>query len=485
MPEAASTLLWFRRDLRLADNPALLAAVRRGAPVLPLFIWSPAEEGVWPPGAASRWWLHHSLMQLDASLRQRGSRLIIRQGPAQQVLIELQRHSAVTAVYWNRGYEPALRERDRRLHEALRQAAVAVHIRSASLLFEPETISTQGGQPYQVFSAFWRRCLQAAPAVDTQDAPSAIPAPQQWPPSLTIGQLGLLPDIDWAAGLRAAWTPGEAGALRQLQQFLPLVGDYQSGRDRPARRATSRLSAHVHFGEISVRRIWSAIQARGSRGGRQREAAASVTRLCTELGWREFAHHLLFHFPHTAAQPLRSQFAAFPWAEDPAGLRAWQRGRTGYPIVDAGMRELWHTGWMHNRLRMITASFLVKDLLLPWGAGARWFWDTLVDADLANNTMGWQWSAGCGADAAPYFRIFNPAIQGQKFDPDGDYVRRWVPELSALPKQWIHTPAQAPGQLLKRAGVQLGITYPAPIVDHGAARARALAALELNRGCRA
>jgi deoxyribodipyrimidine photo-lyase len=275
--------------------------------------------------------------------------------------------------------------------------------------------------------------------------------------------------------MRAAWTPGEAGAKRELRRFLDTaISGYAEGRDQPDKTHTSRLSPYLHTGEISPRQVWRAVRRRANKYPAKQEGTEAYLR---QLGWREFAHHLLFHFPQTTEQPLRAKFADFPWRDSPTDMRAWQRGQTGYPLVDAGMRALWTTGWMHNRVRMITASFLVKHLLLPWQAGDRWFWDTLVDADLANNTLGWQWVAGCGADAAPYFRIFNPVAQGEKFDPDGDYVRRWVPELSRLPAAWIHKPWQAPTRVLTEAGVKLGTTYPEPMVDHHSARVRALAAL--------
>jgi deoxyribodipyrimidine photo-lyase len=290
--------------------------------------------------------------------------------------------------------------------------------------------------------------------------PARIPAPTTWPASLTLEQLELEPKIDWTAGIRATWTPGNAGAEHRLQHFLDdALADYHQTRDRPASAGSSRLSPHVHFGEISVRRVWHVVQSwRGPKKDRERFLA--------ELGWREFAHHLLYHFPQSTDEPLRPEFSQFPWQRDETHLRAWRKGQTGYPIVDAGMRELWTTGWMHNRVRMIVASFLVKDLLLSWQEGARWFWDTLVDADLANNTLGWQWSAGCGADAAPYFRVFNPVLQGERFDPAGEYVRRWIPELTDLPDGVVHKPWKA----------QATLDYPRPIVDHAAARRRALAA---------
>lgn len=435
MPTGA-TIVWFRLDLRLTDNPALEAARLRGGPIIPVFIWAPEEEHPWSPGAASRWWLHHSLAALDADLRARGSRLILRRGPSLQTLQALLRETGAEAVYWNRRYEPALIARDTQI-----KAALSAQSFNSALLVEPWEMKT-----YRVFTPFWRAVLAKGISVDRiPPAPRNLPTPANWPKSLPLEELELLPKIDWAAGLRAAWQPGEAGAQEQLRRFVKAaVTRYTAERDRPDLPATSRLSPHLHFGEIGPRQVWAAVAP---------IADSSGWGFLRQLGWREFAHHLLYHFPHTTDQPMRPEFEQFPWQTDPERLRAWQRGRTGFPLVDAGMRELWTTGWMHNRVRMVVASFLVKDLLIPWQEGARWFWDTLVDADLANNTLGWQWTAGCGADAAPYFRVFNPASQAEKFDPHGEYVRRWVPEAG--------TP-----------------DYPLPIVDHDEARRRALQAFE-------
>jgi deoxyribodipyrimidine photo-lyase len=474
MSEAETSLLWFRHDLRLNDNPALLAAVCQRGPVIPVFIWSPKEEGCWQPGAASRWWLHQSLAQLDLSLRRRGSRLIIRRGPTLEAIRELMDQSGATAVYWNRRYEPTLISRDRSVQAAVRRDGLIAESFNGGLLFEPWTVRTQNGQPYQVFSAFWKACLGQPEPAPPADAPSHIGTPRRWPATLKLADLGLEPKIEWTAGLGASWYPGEAGASEQLNRFLKeALFEYPTRRDHPDRAGTSRLSPHIHFGEISVRQIWFALCGQLRSEGTHRSSQA-IDMYCSELGWREFAHHLLFHFPHTPDHPLRKEFAAFPWQSDRQNLLAWRRGRTGYPIVDAGMRELWQTGWMHNRVRMVVASFLVKDLLIPWQEGAAWFWDTLVDADLANNTLGWQWTAGCGADAAPYFRIFNPVSQGEKFDPARGYVRHWIPELSKLPSEWIHKPWEAPPRVLANAGIELGNTYPHRIVDHPEARFRAL-----------
>jgi deoxyribodipyrimidine photo-lyase len=473
------TLVWLRQDLRLSDNRALAAAVQRGGPILPVYIWAPEEEGNWPPGAASRWWLHQSLAQLATALQRRGSQLILRRGPTQAALQEVLAHSGATAVYWNRRYEPAAQARDAQVAAALRRHGVEVEDFSDALLFEPGTVLTAEGRPFQVFTPFWKACLAQGVSAVPQAAPARLPAPRSWPASLPLAEFRLEPTVDWAAGLRASWQPGEAGAQTRLQQFLEeALANYATDRDRPDRLGTSRLSPHLHFGEISIRQVWHAVW---ELAHQRHLPAASVSRFTTELGWREFAYHLLCHFPDTPEQPLRRTFRAFPWEAQPEGLRAWQRGRTGYPLVDAGMRQLWRSGWMHNRLRMVVASFLVKDLLISWREGAAWFWDTLVDADLANNTLGWQWTAGCGADAAPYFRIFHPVRQGERFDPQGEYVRRWVPELARLPAAWIHRPWEAPPAVLRAAGVELGRTYPRPIVDHAQARTRALAAWKQMR----
>ena len=480
---ASASLVWFRCDLRLADNPALHAAIQRGGPVIPVYIWAPQEEGTWLPGAASRWWLHWSCVSLDASLRKRGSRLIIRRGKSGAVLHSLIRETGASAVFWNRRYEPLAIERDTAVTSTLRAKDLHVECFNPSLLFEPHAIRNKSGKPFRVFTPFWKTCVSLLEPLSPLGTPSRLPNPHSWPDSLSLVSLRLEPAIDWAGGIRSTWTPGEGGARRELRRFLEkAVASYVEHRDRPGEVQTSRLSPHLHFGEISPRQVWYAIQKHARTRPALRAGAEAYLR---QLGWREFAYYLLFHFPHTVEQPLRAKFAGFPWRANGADLKAWQRGQTGYPLVDAGMRELWATGWMHNRVRLVAASFLVKHLLLPWQAGDRWFWDTLVDADLANNTLGWQWVAGCGADAAPYFRIFNPVAQGEKFDSNGNYVRRWVPELSRLPAEWIHKPWEAPANVLTKAGVKLGMTYPEPIVDHHTARVRALAALaKLKKGKR-
>ena len=470
------SIIWFRRDLRLADNPMLQAAVQRGAPILPLFIWAPEEEGHWEPGAASRWWLHQSLQALEAKLHGVGSKLLIRRGPSLGATRALVQETGAGAVFWNRRYEPASIARDLEIKKSLRADGLEVESFNGGLLHEPWTIQNKSAKPYQVFTPFWKCCLAQPDPAQPLALPREIAAPQHWPDSLPLSELKLEPTVNWAEGFRARWQPGSAGAHAQLRRFLrDRAPGYSVDRNRPDLAGTSRLSPHLHFGEISPREIWHALR-RNAQLKKSPGLEWRHTPFLTELGWREFAHHLLFHFPHTPTDPLRAEFKRFPWRENAAGLTAWQKGRTGYPIVDAGMRELWATGWMHNRVRMIVASFLVKDLLLPWQEGARWFWETLVDADLAQNTLGWQWTTGCGADAAPFFRIFNPTSQGQKFDPQGDYVRQWCPELARLPAKWIHAPHEAPAEILAAAGMEPGRTYPEPIISHTIAREVALEA---------
>ena len=469
-------LVWFQEDLRLADHPALHAACKRHDVVIPVYIHAPGEAEPWQPGGASRWWLHHSLAALQSALESRGSRLLLCEGPSAAALAALCRETKATDVYWNRRQAPWADERDAAVRDRLEEANVACHRMHAGLLIPPASLLNRQGAPYQVFTPFWKAAVQE-PVGQPLPAPDAIPAPRTWPKSLSLQALGLLPKVDWAGGLREAWEPGESGAHAQLAAFLDGAADhYQQQRDIPAASGVSGLSPHLHFGEITPGQVLDTLHAATPEMG---EGLAAFVR---QLYWREFAHYLLHHFPHTPIQPLRANFVAFPWRRDAKALRTWQRGETGYPIVDAGMRELWHTGWMHNRVRMVVASFLVKHLLLPWQEGAAWFWDTLVDADLANNTLGWQWAAGCGADAAPYFRIFNPMLQGAKFDGDGAYVRQWVPELAALPDKHIHKPWELSDIELRAAGVTLGKQYPKPIVDHHAARERALAAYAEIKG---
>jgi deoxyribodipyrimidine photo-lyase len=476
-----SSIVWFRQDLRVADNPALAAARALGGAVVPVYIHAPEEEGRWAPGGAARWWLHRSLERLIAELEALGSPLCLRRGGSLQELLAVARATGANRILWNRRYEPAIVARDQQIKRSLREAGLFAESHNSALLHEPWEVSTKSDTPFQVFTPFWRRCLTLPDPPEPLPAPTGLQAPAHAPVGVDLSAFELLPRRNWADGLQEAWHPGRAGAERRLSAFLEAAfADYANGRNRPDRDATSRLSPHLHFGEIGPREIWHAARRRALRERSTRDGKEDAWRHSTflaEIGWREFAYHLLFHFPDTAVSPLRPKYARFPWRNDPEPLAAWQRGRTGYPIVDAGLRQLWQTGWMHNRVRMIVASFLVKDLLQPWNVGADWFWDTLVDADLASNTLGWQWAAGCGADAAPYFRIFNPVLQGNKFDPDGVYVRRWVPELALLPTRWMHEPWNAPPEVLIASKVELGANYPKRVVDHDAARLAALAAL--------
>lgn len=476
------TIVWFRQDLRIGDQPALRRAVDRGV-VVPVYIWAPEEEGDWPLGGASRWWLNHSLASLDEQLRERGARLIIRRGPTQQALDELIEETGATAVYWNRRYEPAAIERDKQVKATLLSRGVQAESFNGSLLHEPWTIVTKQNAPYQVFTPYWKACLSANVAHETLPTPREAPFPAKAPKSLPLDELELLPSIGWDAGFYDAWKVGAPAAERRLQQFIAeAIGRYHEDRDRVDVYGSSLLSPHLHFGELSPRQVWAAVEKERAKSPAVKSRIGKGAEIfLKEVGWREFAYHLLYHFPQTPAEPLREQFRSFPWRRSQKDLAAWQRGRTGFPIVDAAMRQLWTTGYMPNRTRMVVASFLTKDLRLPWLRGAEWFWDTLVDADLANNTLGWQWTAGCGADAAPYFRVFNPTMQAEKADPDGEYIRRWVPELAKLPTKWLREPWTAPAEELAAAGVQLGKNYPQPIVDHREARDAALAAYEKIR----
>ena len=467
----ATTLLWLRNDLRLADNPALAAAIEEGN-VLPVFVLDPAAE----TGGASRWWLHHSLAALEADFAARGGRLVLRRGDAAAIIPALAREIGAVAVHAGRAHEPWLREADRRVAAALQEAGIGFHRRRSALMFGPERITTRTGGVYGVYTPFSRACFDAFAPRPPIPAPARLAAAGD-PGGDRLGDWGLLPvKPDWAGGLRASWTPGEAGARARLDAFLADgFGEYDRQRDLPGIAGTSGLSPHLHWGEIAIDAVWlAAVAAPGRDAARQT--------FLKELIWREFAAYLLWHTPDLATRPMKAQFAAMPWRESAADLAAWQRGRTGVPIVDAGMRQLWQTGWMHNRVRMIVASFLVKHLLLPWQAGERWFHDCLVDADAASNAASWQWVAGSGADAAPYFRIFNPVLQGRKFDPDGAYVRRFVPEIANLPDKYLHAPWEAPEIVLRGAGVRLGASYPRPVVDLAEGRERALAAFAAISG---
>lgn len=479
MSENTTTILWLREDLRLADHSALHAAAKRGR-VVPLYIFEQNKDDRFPLGGASRWWLHQALKDLSEQFQALGVPLILRRGDAAIILKDLCKECGAQYVAMSRRYQPYQRKSDETLASALKSNGITAERFPGYLLFEPETIQTGGGTPFKVFTPFSKACF-AAPA---PRVPLATPQKLETVTGIQSDSLAdwklIPPKAKWPQELAKAWNVSEAAANEQMQQFLQnTLRNYKDGRNSPAKDFTSRLSPYLHFGMISPRQVWHATQ---SVLARYPELSSTGEKFLLEVLWREFSWHLLHHFPHIPSEPLNSSFNKFPWKNDDAGLAAWQKGLTGYPIVDAGMRQLWQTGWMHNRVRMIAASFLIKDLLIDWRAGAAWFWDTLVDADLGSNSASWQWVAGCGADAAPYFRIFNPTLQGLKFDPQGDYVRRFVPELAALPDEYIHEPWKTPHSLLAQAGVELGKTYPMPIIDHAKARTRALEALKQTKG---
>jgi deoxyribodipyrimidine photo-lyase len=467
-------IVWLRQDLRVADNPALEAAAATGRPIVPLYIYE--DHALWRPGTASRWWLHGSLENLAAHLRTLGLTLIFRRGNAARQLNKVITETDAHGVYWNRCYDPEAVRHDHSIETELKRRGLAAETFNSSLLFEPWEIKNRSGGPYRVFTPFWKAASQFKPRPASTSKLKASPCRKQIE-SDDLASWNLRPKAPThLSGLRETWEPGESAARTAWETFLDDVSDsYHAKRDYPGIPATSRLSAHLHFGEISPHQIWTACE--------RAEPTRGLAAFQRQLMWREFSHHLLYHFPRMATDPLREEFAAFPWHVDRKTLKIWQQGQTGYPIVDAGMRELLQTGSMHNRVRMIVASFLVKHLLQPWQAGAAWFWDTLVDADLANNAASWQWVAGCGTDASPFNRVFNPTLQGQKFDGDGAYVRRWVPELAALPDKYIHIPWEAPRADLHFAKVRLGRNYPIRIIEHATGRRQALAALKrLKKG---
>jgi deoxyribodipyrimidine photo-lyase len=463
---AKPTIVWFRRDLRIDDNPAWNWAIRKGGPIIALYIHAPSNDGVWQRGGASNWWLHHALQDLDSQLREHGNRLVIRSGKdplttLQQIIAS----SDAQAVCWNRCYEPAYVKRDTAIKQALQASSIETHSTNGSLLLDPHIIKNKSGNPFQVFTPFWKHTKehdlaqpetlsQASTTVDIKSEP--------------LDSLELLPNIPWDKGMESFWDPTRKGGLKLLDAAIAKSKPYNIQRDLPDADGTSRLSPYLHFGQISPQEFFHTIR---SGSPDQEKADTGILR---QLYWREFSAHLLYHFPHSQDLALKPAYDLFPWSFNETYLRAWQRGETGFPIVDAGMRQLWHTGWMHNRVRMIAGSLLVKHLLQPWQEGARWFWDTLVDADLPNNSMGWQWVGGSGADASPYFRIFNPIIQGKKFDPDGHYVKKWIPELAQLPKEQIHTPWEATPMELSCASITLGKDYPYPVISHEDGRQSAL-----------
>jgi deoxyribodipyrimidine photo-lyase len=470
---AQTQIVWFRQDLRLHDHAALCAAAKLG-PVVPIYILdeeAPRQNNApfkpngytkagWPLGGASRWWLHHSLTNLQQALISQGTGLLLLKGDSVTLLAELAGELGNARVHAIAHYEPWARRQEAELRALLGANFQAY---PGLCLYPTEKMYTQNGGAFKVFTPFWRHLQTLLPPPVPRPAPGTLSKPATMPAGERLEDWRLLPSTpNWAAGFSKYWTPGEKGAHGLLQAMTLKASDYAQNRDYPELDATSRLSPHIHFGEVSPAQLWHAL--------------APHTSILRQLAWRDFSLHLLNHCPTLADAPWRHSYDHFAWQDDPEGLRAWQKGRTGYPIVDAAMRSLWATGWMHNRLRMIVASFLVKHLLIDWRHGATWFWDTLVDADLANNAAGWQWVAGSGADAAPYFRIFNPMLQGQKFDPEGTFIRQWVPELARLPSAHIHAPWQAPELIRKSSGLILGIDYPLPYVEHEQARIRALAA---------
>lgn len=471
-------LIWFRQDLRFNDNPALIAAIEAGYLPIGIFIKHSKDPNTPSPGEASDWWLHQSLNKLRLNLEKHNISLILDRGPYLETLGRWITKQKAEALFFNRCYEPNATISDTKIKEHFQKNGFKVQSFNSALLFEPWEIQSKQQTPYQVFTPFWKNCLEIGLNDNVLLFPPKYQAPQleQKSDGLSLDSLSLMPTLNWWQNIASHWQPGEDAAAQVLNAFAAkAINSYQDNRNCPSIEGTSSLSPYLHFGEISPRQILNLLKKHHDKTKTQNKESRNT--FIKELGWREFAYHLLYHFPNSPLEPLRPKFKKFPWLQNPAHLLHWQKGETGYPLIDAGMRQLWQIGWMHNRVRMAVASFLVKDLLISWQDGASWFLNTLVDADLANNTLGWQWAGGCGADAAPYFRIFNPVLQSQKFDPHGDYIKLYIPELSKLPTAWLHKPWLAPPDVLKKAGVSLGKTYPLPIVDHTVARKRALAAL--------
>ena len=466
---------WFRQDLRLSDNPALDSAAQYET-LIPIYILDEVNSGEFKMGAASKWWLHQSLTKLNESL---DGKLLVYQGNPHEILNKLIEEQEVSYVTWNRCYEPWRIDRDKEIKRKFEDKNVAVESFSASLLWEPWTISKDDGTPYRVFTPFYKKgCLNSeeprlpAGKVDLSNLYSEDLS------SDSITDLNLLPTIKWYESFEEEWNPGEIGAEQNLNSFLDSgLLNYKEGRNFPSQEFVSRLSPHLHFGEISPNEVWYRAKTKEGISGIEK----SLAHFHSELGWREFSYYLLYHFPDLPNKNFQEKFDIFPWQENEEFLALWQKGNTGYPIVDAGMRELWQTGYMHNRLRMIVGSFLVKNLLIDWRFGERWFWDCLVDADLASNSASWQWVAGSGADAAPYFRIFNPITQGLKFDPEGEYTKKYVPELRDLPNKYLFSPWEAPENILADAGIELGKNYPKPMVDLKLSRETALEAFATTK----
>ena len=460
----AAAIVWLRNDLRIADNPALLAAAKSADSVTALYIHE-TNGSVRAPGAAARWWLHHSLVDLGKALAERGIPLITTSGDPQHGLAQAIATTGAASVFWNRRYSPQERAVDQDIKDWLKRDGLHAESFAANVLIEPWDIATGQGKPYSVFTPFWR-------ALKQRDIPAPLPRPE----GDSIAPTAIDADYQqpaWAPKLAPYWSIGETGAREALADFLDeRLDNYKLGRDFPASTVTSRLSPHLRFGEISPRQVWHAAMALAQREPGMAEA---VDKFLSELTWRDFNYHQLYHRDDISTVPMQAKYAGIKWRNVPHDLKAWQRGQTGFPIVDAGMRELWETGTMHNRVRMLVASLLAKNLLIDWRLGERWFWDCLLDADVASNPGNWQWVAGSGLDASPYFRIFNPVVQGERFDASGDYVRHWVPEIAGLPDKWVHQPFAAPAEVLRQANVVLGETYPRPIVDLKSSRERALA----------
>lgn len=465
-------IVWFRQDLRLQDNPALLHAAKTQSPIIFLYILDDNKHR-WQLGAASRWWLHESLQSLTSELKKHyKANLVLKKGEPKTILSSIVKQTKAHSVFWNDCYEPNAIKRDKAIIASLNKNGITTKTFNSNLLHDPASFFNQSKKPYQIFTAFWRT-LQKAPIRTPYSKPRLVTLYKPIT-SLPLSKLGLQPKNKWFKKLSQHWNPGETAAKNALQRFCrnKLKG-YKKLRDVPSLTHTSKLSPHLHFGEISPVQVWHAVQhVQDKTCG----IGNDVQCFLSELAWREFSTYLMVHFPMLPDKPLKPAYGKIQWAKNSQGQKAWQQGKTGYPIVDAGMRQLWETGWMHNRVRMIVASFLTKHLLLPWQQGEAWFWETLVDADLGNNAASWQWVAGCGTDAAPYFRIFNPILQSKKFDPDGDYIKHWCPELKKLPSKYLHAPWEAPDDLLKKAKCTLGKTYPEPILDHSSARQRTLSA---------
>ena len=474
-------IVWFRQDLRRADNPALYAAYEKAAPIIPLYMLDDENAAEWKMGAASRVWLHHALKDLDDTLSQH---LLLKIGKAEDIFKEIIATVKPQAVYWNRCYEPWRIKRDKQIKSFLEDQEIEVKSFNGSLIWEPWTIKNQSGEPYKVFTPFYRKgCLGAGEPKEPLPAPKRLTYAEHNIGSLTLDELDLLPEKEgtWPNEVVKRWKIGEDGAHERLKDFLEEgLNGYKEKRNNPALPNVSRLSPHLHWGHISPRQVWHAAK---TYAAANKINEKDIDHFCSELGWREFSHNLLYYFPDLPRKNLQSKFDNFPWREaSEEELNRWRIGQTGYPIVDAAMRELYQTGYMHNRTRMIVGSFLVKHMMVHWHYGEDWFWDCLFDADLANNSASWQWIAGCGADAAPYFRIFNPMTQGEKFDSEGTYIRQYVPELKNLPDKYLNAPWDAPADILTKASVKLGETYPEPLVDHMAARDRALKAFESLKG---